>query len=198
MTSDPSPAPQASQALKRALDLVVSALLLAILLPLLLLIALLVAVGSPGGALFVQERIGRGGRPFPMYKFRSMVKGADRSGPYHTSVNDARITPLGKLLRATSLDELPQLFNVLRGDMSLVGPRPDVPAQKLLYNAEEWRLRHCVRPGVTGLAQVVARNTATHEERVALDLEYVRSASLVTDIAILARTARNLIIKRSY
>lgn len=198
MTSNPLPAPRANHALKRVFDLVVSVLLLAVLLPLLLLIALLVVLGSPGGAIFVQERVGRGGRPFSMYKFRSMVKGADRVGPYHTSVNDTRITPLGKLLRATSIDELPQLYNVLRGDMSLVGPRPDVPAQQQLYNPEEWRLRHCVRPGVTGLAQVVARNTATHEERVALDLEYVRSASLVTDIAILARTARNLIIKRSY
>lgn len=184
--------------LKRIIDLIVSAALLVMLLPALLLIALFVALGSPGGALFVQERVGRGGRPFRMFKFRSMVKGADRAGPYHTSANDSRVTALGKLLRATSLDELPQLYNVLRGDMSLVGPRPDVPAQRQLYSDKEWNLRHAVRPGLTGLAQVTARNTASHPERVALDLEYVRTASFKTDLSILARTAVQLITKRSF
>jgi lipopolysaccharide/colanic/teichoic acid biosynthesis glycosyltransferase len=198
MKIEPIAASRMDLALKRVFDLVASVFLLLALLPLLLVVGLLVALGSPGGALFIQQRVGRGRRLFCMYKFRSMVKGADKTGPYHTSVNDTRITFLGKMLRSTSLDELPQLFNVLRGDMSLVGPRPDVPEQRDLYSESEWCLRHTVRPGVTGLAQVVARNTATQAERIALDLEYVKSATVKNDISILLRTARNLVLKRSY
>ena len=133
-----------------------------------------------------------------MLKFRSMVVDAERVGGYSTAVGDPRITRMGHFIRRTSLDELPQLFNVLRGDMSWVGPRPDVPAQKGNYSDADWRARHRVRPGITGLAQATLRSAATPAQRLALDLEYVERASLLFDLKILLLTVRQVLGKGSY
>lgn len=178
--------------MKRLFDFGVAAILSVMLLPCLAVIALLIKRDSPGGAIFRQERIGCGGRPFAMFKFRTMVEGAAEQGPYNTAIGDPRITRLGGFLRRTSLDELPQLANVLRGDMSLVGPRPEVPVQRKFYSEDEWRLRHRVRPGVTGLAQAKLRSRATPEERKALDLSYAQNAGLLLDLKILLWTAGQL------
>jgi lipopolysaccharide/colanic/teichoic acid biosynthesis glycosyltransferase len=174
--------------MKRMLDVALSAFALVVLSPLLLLVALAVAAEGGGPVLFRQQRVGRGGRPFGLYKFRSMVRDAAAIGPYHTAANDARITRVGRVLRRTSLDELPQLLNVLKGEMSLVGPRPDVPAQEALYTPADWRLRCSVRPGITGLAQALLRSEATPQQRVELDLRYVREQSLGLHLRILAWT----------
>jgi len=183
---------------KRLFDLTISLCALVILWPLLLLIALAIRLDSRGDALFGQDRIGRGEHTFRILKFRSMVANAESLGSYQTAEDDNRITRLGRFLRRTSLDELPQLFNVLKGDMSLVGPRPDVPAQRSLYTDEEWALRTSVRPGITGLAQATVRSAATQAERKALDLEYVRKASFWFDMKILLLTVRQLLGKGSF
>jgi len=184
--------------LKRLLDLLVAAALLLLLAPLLLLIALLVRLDSPGPALFCQQRVGRGGVPFAMFKFRSMVIDAPQLGGYSTAAGDPRITRCGRWLRRTSLDELPQLINVVRGEMSVVGPRPDVPAQRQEYTASEWEQRHRVRPGITGLAQATVRSHAQPGERTALDLRYVQEQSLGLDLRILLLTVRQLLLRRSF
>ncbi|MEB3275541.1 MAG: sugar transferase [Cyanobacteriota bacterium] len=184
--------------LKRGADLVVAALALLLLAPLLLLVALAVRLDSPGPVLFRQQRVGLGGRTFEMLKFRSMVEDAPRLGGYSTASGDPRITRSGRWLRQLSLDELPQLINVLRGDMSLVGPRPDVPAQRSSYSAHEWQQRHRVRPGITGLAQATVRSDARPGQRKALDLQYVREQSLGLDLWILLLTLRQLLCKGSY
>ncbi|MBM5796677.1 MAG: sugar transferase [Cyanobacteria bacterium K_Offshore_0m_m2_072] len=186
------------RALKRGADLVFSALLLLLLAPLLLLLALAVRLDSPGPLLFRQQRVGLGGMTFSMLKFRSMVADAPLLGGYSTVPGDPRITRSGRWLRRFSLDELPQLLNVLRGDMSLVGPRPDVPAQRTGYSEEEWRQRHRVRPGITGLAQATVRSHARPGQRKDLDLRYVREQSLGLDLWILGQTLRQLLGKGSY
>jgi lipopolysaccharide/colanic/teichoic acid biosynthesis glycosyltransferase len=142
--------------------------------------------------LFCQQRVGLGGRSFGMFKFRSMVVGAAAAGPYFTQSGDPRVTRVGRFIRRTSLDELPQLLNVLKGDMSLVGPRPDVPAQREGYSEHDWAERCSVRPGITGLAQVVARSEATPAERLALDLAYVREHTWAMDLGIVWRTLGRL------
>jgi undecaprenyl phosphate N,N'-diacetylbacillosamine 1-phosphate transferase len=178
-------------AVKRAIDVVVSFVALAVLSPLLLLIALAVRLTSPGPALFRQRRLGKDGVPFTLYKFRSMfVNSPDIRNPDGSTFNakdDPRVTPLGRFLRKTSLDELPQLINVLKGDMSLVGPRPDQVDQYQYYSAEEKR-KLLVKPGITGLAAVKVRNTATWAQRKQLDIEYVERQSLWLDLVILVRT----------
>jgi len=184
--------------LKRVFDIAVALIALAVLWPLLLVVALAIRLDSPGPALFRQTRVGVEGRPFSMLKFRSMVVDAERVGGYSTAVGDPRITRVGRFIRRTSLDELPQIFNVLRGDMSWVGPRPDVPAQKDNYSDEDWRARHRVRPGITGLAQATLRSAATPAQRLALDLEYVERASLLFDLKILLLTVRQVLGKGSY
>lgn len=181
--------------MKRLLDLVMSLVAVVLALPLLVVVALGVRLQDGGPSLFGQRRVGLGGREFRMWKFRSMVVDADRLGGYSTAERDPRITPLGRWIRRTSVDELPQVFNVLTGDMSIVGPRPDVPAQRSLYTDEEWQLRHSVRPGITGLAQATLRSEATPEQRKALDLEYARSASLALDLRIIILTVRQVLFK---
>lgn len=177
---------------KRFMDFAGAAAALVVFSPVFLAIALAVRLTSPGPVFFRQTRVGKGGRPFLMLKFRSMRDGADREGPWSTAAGDARITPMGRLIRRTSLDELPQLVNVLRGEMSLIGPRPDVPDQKTLYTDAEWECRHRVHPGLTGWAQATLRHEATLENRKALDLEYVRRCSLRLDLRILWLTLRHL------
>jgi lipopolysaccharide/colanic/teichoic acid biosynthesis glycosyltransferase len=126
-----------------------------------------------------------------------MVHNAAAVGPYHTADRDPRITAVGRFIRRTSIDELPQLFNVLKGDMSLVGPRPDVPAQRGLYRDADWAERCSVRPGITGLAQALIRSGGAPGERLALDLRYVREASLGLDLKILWWTLSRLSAKES-
>jgi lipopolysaccharide/colanic/teichoic acid biosynthesis glycosyltransferase len=167
------------------MDIGLSLLALVGLAPLLLLTALVIVTEGGFPVVFRQTRLGLGGREFDMFKFRSMVKNAASVGPYFTAANDPRITRIGRFIRRTSIDELPQLFNVLLGDMSLVGPRPDVPVQRQLYSDGDWAQRCSVRPGITGLAQVVIRSEGREGERLALDLQYTREASVWLDIRIL-------------
>lgn len=178
--------------MKRLLDLVIALSALLVLAPVWLLAALAIALESGGPVLFQQTRLGLKGREFNMLKFRSMRQNAAASGPYFTAANDARITRVGRFIRRTSIDELPQLFNVLRGDMSLVGPRPDVPVQRGLYSDADWAQRCSVRPGITGLAQALLRSEATEAQRLALDLRYTREASVWFDLKILGLTVARL------
>lgn len=184
--------------MKRLFDFVVSGVLILLFSPLLIGVAIAVWLDSPGSVIYKQVRVGRELRPFGIYKFRSMVENADKIGGYSTKKGDARVTKVGRFIRKTSLDELPQLINVLKGDMSLVGPRPDVPAQEAQYIPEDWIKRHRVRPGITGLAQATARSAATPEGRTKLDLEYIDTASMGRDIIILAQTARQVLMRGSH
>lgn len=171
--------------IKRGLDVVIAAIVLLIASPLLLLVACAVRMNLGAPVLFRQRRPGLRGRPFTMVKFRTMRDAVDREG---RALPDAeRLTPFGTLLRSTSLDELPELWNVLRGDMSLVGPRPLLMAYLDRYTPEQAR-RHDVRPGVTGWAQVHGRNAVSWDERFRLDVWYVDHQSLRLDLQILVRT----------
>lgn len=170
--------------MKRAMDIVLAMAALLALAPLLLGAALAIALETGLPVLFRQTRVGLNGREFGMYKFRSMVKNAAQVGPYFTTDNDPRITRVGRFVRRTSIDELPQLINVLKGEMSLVGPRPDVPAQRSLYTPVDWAQRCSVRPGITGLAQALYRSDSTEVQRLDADLRYTREASLWLDLKI--------------
>ena len=183
--------------MKRFLDIVLSLLALIALSPVLLMAALAIALESGVPVLLRQARLGLEGREFGMFKFRSMVKNSAQLGPYFTTDNDPRITRVGSFLRRTSIDELPQLLNVLQGDMSLVGPRPDVPVQRDLYSDADWEQRLSVRPGLTGLAQALLRSDATFAQRLELDLRYTRDASLRLDLCIMVWTFRQLGGKQS-
>jgi lipopolysaccharide/colanic/teichoic acid biosynthesis glycosyltransferase len=178
---------------KRLFDLLVSLGMLVLLLPLFALVAVLIKLDSKGPVFFRQKRVGRFGEPFWIFKFRSMVTNAAAVGPYYTSTNDPRITRVGRWLRKTSLDELPQLLNVVRGEMSLVGPRPNVYDQRAEYTPEEWEVRNQVCPGITGLAQATRRSAATVNERNNLDLEYIRKQSLLCDLKIILLTMRQVL-----
>lgn len=178
--------------MKRLLDVVVASIGLVLLSPLMAALALLVRarLGSP--VLFAQERPGLRGRPFRIWKFRTMSDARDASG--ETLPDERRLTPLGRFLRGASLDELPELFNVLRGDMSLVGPRPLLMEYLPLYTTEQAR-RHEVRPGITGWAQVNGRNAISWEEKFALDVWYVDNRSLPLDLRIMALTAAKVLAR---
>ncbi|RED84027.1 sugar transferase [Cohnella phaseoli] len=184
--------------MKRSFDIVVSFTFLLLTLPFLLIISLAIVINSKGGVLFKQNRVGIYGKEFPIYKFRSMIPDAESRGPYYTAKGDKRITRVGAFLRKTSLDELPQLINVLKGDMSLVGPRPDLQAQKEFYSDAEWEMRHRVRPGITGYAQATLRSDATIEQRKELDLNYVKECSFSFDIKIIFLTAKQVVKRGSY
>lgn len=182
--------------MKRLLDIVGAMVALVLLSPVLVLAALAVLVQDGRPVLFRHTRVGLGGREFGMYKFRTMVRNAASIGPWHTAADDPRITRSGRFLRRSSIDELPQIINVLRGDMSLVGPRPDVPAQRSLYTPHDWDLRCSVRPGITGLAQALIRSGGTEGQRLALDLRYVAQcrgpAGLWLDLKIMVWTLSRL------
>ena len=193
---------QAQLAVKRLIDLVGAGILLVLCAPLLLVIALLVEIESPGRIFFRQARIGEGGRRFELLKFRTMHAGADEGFQEYLArnpglrleytqrqklVRDPRLTRVGRLLRRCSLDEIPQLINVLRGEMSLVGPRPFLPEQKELYGSG-FQYYQQVRPGLTGLWQVSGRNQLSFRERVDLDITYLVNWSLWLDLSILVRT----------
>ena len=183
--------------MKRMLDVVISLAALIVLSPLLLIASIAIALESGLPVLFRQTRLGLNGREFGMYKFRSMVKDAASVGPWHTASDDPRITRVGKVLRRTSIDELPQLLNVLKGDMSLVGPRPDVPAQRSLYTDADWARRCSVRPGITGLAQARLRSEATQAQRLQLDLSYAARHDVWLDLQIIGWTLGRLTGKGS-
>jgi exopolysaccharide biosynthesis polyprenyl glycosylphosphotransferase len=181
------PRPWLYSGAKRATDLVLSSILLVLLSPLLFLIAMLIRWDSPGPALFVQERIGRNGVRFRMYKFRSMDTRVPKYELSPTTPKDPRITRIGRILRRTSLDELPQLMNVLRGDMSLVGPRPEMPFIVERYDAQQ-RQRLQVIPGITGLWQLSADRSFPIHHNIQYDLYYIRNRSFPMDVAILIHT----------
>ena len=183
---------------KRPLDLAVGLLALVVAGPVFLIIAALVRLSSPGSVFFAQTRIGKNGQPFKMYKFRSMYIDAearraevlaqsDREGICFKSKNDPRITPVGRWLRRLSLDELPQILNVIKGDMSLVGPRPALPSEVAVYPARAMQ-RLSVLPGITGLWQVSGRAEIGFDEMVEMDIHYARNAGLITDLSIMLRT----------
>lgn len=192
----------------RILDLVVALVALVILSPVMLIIALVVRLESPGPAIFRQERVGRHQRPFTLNKFRTMASGASHDrhrkfveglyagerpqatdeGPRFKLAQDPRITRVGRLLRRSSLDELPQLWNVIRGEMSLVGPRPPIDYEVASYPAPHWLTRFDVKPGLTGLWQVSGRCDLTVDQMIALDIEYVQRRSLRLNLLILLRT----------
>ena len=204
-------APRVGYPLKRVLDLTGALVALVLLSPLMLGVAIAVALTSPGNVIFRQVRLGKGGEPFVFYKFRSMRTDADdgihrefvanliRGEPEQASgskaprtmyklTSDPRVTRIGKFIRRTSIDELPQLFNVLKGDMSLAGPRPPIPYEAASYQA--WHLRRIlsVRPGITGLWQVEGRSRVSFDEMVRMDLRYIRRCSLGLDLRILLKT----------
>ena len=181
--------------MKRIFDILISATLLIPIIPVMLAVALGILLTDGRPVFFSQLRVGRGGKNFKLWKFRSMVVDAEKVGSYSTETNDPRITKIGRFIRRTSIDELPQLINVIVGDMSLVGPRPDVPQQRLNYSQEQWDLRVSAKPGITGLAQATLRSDATPDERLALDLDYVRSNGLLIDIDILLKTAIQILGK---
>jgi exopolysaccharide biosynthesis polyprenyl glycosylphosphotransferase len=198
-------------AVKRGMDVIGGVALLAIGSPLMVATAIAVKLSSPGPIIFRQQRIGRGGVPFEFYKFRSMGAGADdrvhreyvskliagrhdeinegdSQRPIYKLQSDSRITPVGRIIRKTSIDELPQLLNVLKGDMSLVGPRPPIAYETEKYQSWHMRRLQAVRPGMTGLWQVEGRSKTSFDAMVRLDLLYIRNWSLWLDIKILAKT----------
>jgi lipopolysaccharide/colanic/teichoic acid biosynthesis glycosyltransferase len=174
--------------MKRVFDVVVSAGGLVVAAPVLAAVAVAILLRDGRPVIFRQVRVGQHARPFEILKFRTMRNDAQALGGISTAAGDPRITPLGRFLRKTSLDELPQLINVLRGDMSLVGPRPDTPQQESDYAADDWRARCSVRPGITGLAQATLRSSATPQQRLELDLRYARNPGLRQDLEILGKT----------
>jgi lipopolysaccharide/colanic/teichoic acid biosynthesis glycosyltransferase len=196
---------------KRLFDVAVSVVALALVSPILAAAALAIKLGSRGPVFFRQARIGLNGRPFQMYKFRTMVVGADRLGPSSTTTDDPRITPIGRTLRRLNIDELPQFINVLKGDMSVVGPRPQVPWAVERYTPEE-RVILSVRPGITDWASLWVGDEGERlrgsvdpdrdylekiwPEKRRLQLEYIRSRSLAVDTVIVMKTIKSHIVDR--
>ncbi len=181
------------QLIKRSMDVVLSAVVGVALLPVLAILALIVRVSLGSPVLFRQERIGLNGEVFRITKFRTMTDGRDRNG--NLLPDEQRLTRLGRMLRALSLDELPELLDVLRGDMSLVGPRPLPVAYRDRYNPTEWR-RHECKPGITGWAQVNGRNALTWPEKFAHDVWYVDNWGPLLDVKILLMTVREVVTRR--
>jgi len=206
IVSDPEPHASLSLALKNILDRILALAGLIVLSPLMVVIALSIKISSPGPVLFKQKRLGLHGRAFVLYKFRTMVRNADKlkkallpinemDGPVFKIKNDPRVTPLGGFLRKTSLDELPQLFNVLKGDMSIVGPRPPLAGEVKRF--EPWQRRKLsVKPGITCLWQISGRNQIKFQEWMKMDLEYIDRWSLWLDFKIMARTIPAILTRR--
>lgn len=183
---------------KRCIDVLLSLSGLIILAPLLFLVSILIKLESKGNVIFVQDRIGLNGKTFKMYKFRSMVSNAedlkkdliehnDMKGPMFKMKHDPRITKVGKFIRKTSIDELPQLINVLKGDMSLVGPRPSLPSE--VEKFEDWMMERLkVKPGLTCIWQVYGRNNIGFEEWMKLDIKYVKERNMLLDLKLIFKT----------
>lgn len=179
--------------LKRFLDIVLSLSAIIILSPVMLVTAIFVRINLGSPVIFKQARPGKNEKIFYMYKFRSMTSEKDESG--NLLPDEVRLTGFGKKLRSTSLDELPELFNILKGDMSIIGPRPLAVQYLPFYTAEE-KKRHSVRPGLTGLAQVNGRNSGTWEQRFSYDIQYVNNITLLEDLKIIFKTV-NTVFKRT-
>ena len=206
------PLPAGGRVMKRAIDIVLALVGLLLVLPVLVAAMVAIRLDTPGGAVFKQIRVGRNGRPFRLYKLRTMHQGNDdrvhreyvarliagsreRNDGIYKLTRDPRITRIGRLLRQYSIDELPQLWNVLKGDMSLVGPRPALPHETDLYPPDAWaRLR--VKPGITGLWQVSGRCELSFEDMVSLDVRYWQRWTLLQDIVILLKTPKTVVSRR--
>lgn len=186
---------------KRLIDFLGSLVGTIVISPILIVIAVTIKVTSKGPVFFKQERLGKYGKTFQILKFRTMVINAEKIGDglFVKTEEDNRITKIGKMLRATSLDELPQLWNVIVGDMSLVGPRPPVPHHPHKYGeyTQSQRKRFEMRPGITGLTQVTVRNSVAWDDRIIVDLEYVEKFNLWMDIKILFKTLQKILIRDS-
>lgn len=179
---------------KRILDILLSGIALIVLSPIILIVGFLVRIKLGSPIIFKQERPGKSEKIFSMYKFRTMTDERDHNGEYLP--DEIRLTKFGKMLRATSLDELPELWNILKGDMSIVGPRPLLVEYLPLYS-EKQRKRHNVRPGLTGLAQVNGRNAISWEEKFDLDVYYVDKISFFNDLIIIIQTCKKVIKKEN-
>ncbi len=176
---------------KRAADVVISVFMLVVLFPFLTIVAILIKLESKGSVIFKQERIGMNGKVFNIYKFRSMCVGAEKMGTGQYSFKgDTRVTKIGKIIRALSIDELPQLVNIIKGDMSLIGPRPVLTYHPWRFDeyTDEQKKRFTLRPGVTGLAQINGRKTLDWEERIKFDVYYTENLSFITDLKIFFKT----------
>ena len=182
--------------MKRLLDLIIAILAVSLLLPGFFVIFLAIKLSSKGAAIFKQERAGRGGKPFTFYKFRTMRTDVDPFGPSPKSGDDSRLTKIGKFLREYSLDELSQLFNVLKGDMSLIGPRPLYIEQMKEWDQRQ-KKRLLVKPGITGLAQISGRGVLTREEKLELDVQYVEKVNLRLDLKIILITIVQVFCRKS-
>ena len=188
------------RALKRTLDIVVATLAILILWPVMLITAVIVKLDSPGSAIYSQVRVGRFGKEFKVHKFRSMRQDAEaKTGPVLAGENDPRITKFGHFMRATRLDELPQLFNVLKGEMSIVGPRPERPffVEQFIKEKPEYAYRHNVKPGITGLAQIAGKYNTTAYDKLVYDLIYIQNVSVIYDLTLMLQTLKVLISKES-
>lgn len=186
--------------LKRMLDIAVSIPAIIILLPLMALTAVAIKADSKGPVIYSQERVGQYGKTFKVYKFRSMKQDAEaQSGPVLAKEGDSRITKVGRFIRATRIDELPQLFNVLKGEMSIVGPRPERPffVEQFIKEKPEYAYRHNVKPGITGLAQIAGKYNTTAYDKLIYDLIYIQEVSVKTDLIIMLQTLKVLITKES-
>ena len=186
--------------LKRMLDIAVSIPAIIILLPLMALTAVAIKADSKGPVIYSQERVGQYGKTFKVYKFRSMRQNAEaQSGPVLAKEGDSRITKVGRFIRATRIDELPQLFNVLKGEMSIVGPRPERPffVEQFIKEKPEYAYRHNVKPGITGLAQIAGKYNTTAYDKLIYDLIYIQEVSIKTDLIIMLQTLKVLITKES-
>ncbi|MEG1506141.1 MAG: sugar transferase [Bacilli bacterium] len=180
--------------IKRLLDLVISIILFIALLPIFILISISIKLDSKGKIIFKHKRFGQNLEPIYVYKFRTMVENADKLGPQYTIKNDIRVTKLGKILRKTSIDELPQLLNILKGEMSLIGPRPD--AYEDVASAHQ-KIRCRVMPGLTGLAQVSGRSSLSTNEKEYYDEEYVKNISFKLDCIIFFKTIKVVISSKN-
>jgi exopolysaccharide biosynthesis polyprenyl glycosylphosphotransferase len=185
--------PKFSIALKNLIDKMVSLLIILITLPIWIIVPIIIKISSRGPIFYIQKRIGYRGRPFYLIKFRTMIEDAEKFGPQWAQENDPRVTPVGKILRKTHLDELPQLINILKGEMSFVGPRPERPefVEELRQKIPFYDLRHLVKPGLTGWAQLNFRYGASIEdarEKLEYDLYYIKNRSLILDLAIILKT----------
>ena len=186
--------------LKRILDIAVAVTALIILLPVMLITAVMIKLDSKGPVLYSQERVGLYGKTFFVHKFRSMKQDAEaKCGPVLAAEGDPRITKFGRFMRATRLDELPQLFNVLKGEMSIVGPRPERPffVKQFIAQKPEYDYRHNVKPGITGLAQIAGKYNTSAYDKLIYDLLYIQDVSVKTDLMIMLQTFKVLLTKSS-
>ena len=186
--------------LKRILDIAVAVTALIILSPVILITAVMIKLDSKGPVLYSQERVGLYGKTFFVHKFRSMKQDAEaKCGPVLASEGDPRITKFGRFMRATRLDELPQLFNVLKGEMSIVGPRPERPffVKQFIAQKPEYDYRHNVKPGITGLAQIAGKYNTSAYDKLIYDLLYIQDVSVKTDLMIMLQTFKVLLTKSS-